>query len=50
MNVTNYPNYCNIQQLQVQPATTMEQLVSMLNKKMEANSPNVNNLNPWRYI
>lgn len=39
MNVTNYPNYYNIQQRQVQPATSMEQLVSMLNKKMEANSP-----------
>ena len=39
MNVTNFPNFYNIQQRQVQQTTPMDQLVSMLNEKVDGNSP-----------
>lgn len=39
MNVTNLPNFYNIQQRQVQQTTPMDQLVSMLNEKADGNSP-----------
>ena len=39
MNVTNFPNFYNIQQRQVQQTTPMDQLVSMLNEKADGNSP-----------
>ena len=39
MNVTNFPNFYNIQQRSVQQATPMAQLVSMLNDKAEDQSP-----------
>ena len=39
MNVTNFPNFYNIQQRSAQQATPMAQLVSMLNDKAEDQSP-----------
>ena len=39
MNITNFPNFYNIQQRQVQQTTPMDQLVSLLNEKVDGNSP-----------
>ena len=39
MNVTNFPNFYNIQQRSAQQATPMAQLISMLNDKAEDQSP-----------
>ena len=39
MNVTNFPNFYNIQHKLAQQATPMAQIMSMLNDKAEDQSP-----------